>query len=555
MQQSSYHENILFAIAESAEQLLRVDHWQTALDDILNLLGRSLFVERITIIQQVDVVEQTPVFSFIQQWTAAGSAKSLHEPRFQRFLFPKDTCPRWYQILISERGIVAGNTRDFLQAEQEYIRGLNIQSVAIAPVYVQGHFWGAISFAHLSKAHAWTEVELRALQSITAVLAAAIERDQTFAALKASENRFQLASKATDDLIYERDIQANSIRWNLDQLSDSKTIPRINLQQSWWQDAIHGDDRPRVVEAFTQAITCQQASLSIEYRLQAADQTQAAPSSFLTMLDRAYFVYQDNQLTRVIGCLQDITSLKQEQIKLAQSNDRLRHLASRLQEVREEERVMLARELHDQFAQVLTALKMDIAWFEQRLPKLPEPIGTDLAERAQAIKSIIDDTMNRVRTIATELRPTALDELGLGAAIEGQLADFADRVDCHYSTQCNVGELHIPKTIEVAVFRIFQEALTNIARHADATQILAQLYVENQQLCLLVQDNGRGIKSEQRQKKTLGLVSMIERAENLNGQADIHHYGLNDSHLGAVVDVQTKRLYNQGTRVFVSIPL
>src|SRR5579862_1608069 len=193
----------------------------------------------------------------------------------------------------------------------------------------------------------------------------------------------------------------------------------------------------------------------------------------------------------------------------------LRALAARLQHVREEERLFVAQEIHDELGQVCTALKMDLALIGSKATKKQ----TQLQAKVTTASQLVDDMTVTLRRIASELRPRALDDLGLQAALELQAQEFESRtgIPCHLTLPEEPFALDPDKSI--AIFRIFQESLTNVARHANATHVEASLTWESEHLVFQVQDNGKGFNLEETAaRKSLGLLGMQERALVLNGE-------------------------------------
>lgn len=209
------------------------------------------------------------------------------------------------------------------------------------------------------------------------------------------------------------------------------------------------------------------------------------------------------------GIQRDVTDrhLANEQIRASRAE--LRALASRLQKVREEERTGIAREIHDELGQALTGLKLDIAWMKHRLPRDHEVMA-----QCMSIIQRIDQTLTVVRRIATELRPSVLDQLGLAAALEWQGQEFASRTGIEVDMDISVDGTAIPDDLGSSVFRILQESLTNVARHAFAKRVHITLAQAPEVLTLEVTDDGVGIRQEQREQKSmsLGLIGMRERA-------------------------------------------
>jgi signal transduction histidine kinase len=194
--------------------------------------------------------------------------------------------------------------------------------------------------------------------------------------------------------------------------------------------------------------------------------------------------------------------------------EQLRDLTSYLQTAREEERAYIAREIHDEFGQSLTALKMDLAWLTKRLPA-DRPL---LAEKASTMSGLIDSTIQTVRRVATQLRPGLLDDLGLTAAIEWQAQELAERTGINCELYLGDEDIVLDRDLATAVFRIFQETLTNVARHAEATEVQVELEEGPDELVLIVRDNGKGITPGQvSDPHSLGLIGMRERARSWDG--------------------------------------
>lgn len=201
--------------------------------------------------------------------------------------------------------------------------------------------------------------------------------------------------------------------------------------------------------------------------------------------------------------------------KLRQSHQQLRALTAHLQRVREEERTRIAREVHDELGQALTGLKLDVSWLAGQLPRK----SRSLLERARSMASQIDATIQTVRRIATELRPGILDDLGLAAAVEWQANEFQNRTGIPCEVRTDIRDDHRGPECNTAVFRIFQELLTNIARHARARRVAVQLMESDGRIILEVRDDGRGITDEELSSPlSVGLLGMRERAELLGGE-------------------------------------
>jgi PAS domain S-box-containing protein len=285
---------------------------------------------------------------------------------------------------------------------------------------------------------------------------------------------------------------------------------------SLWFDVVHPEDKRRV-----QTVTSQVARtghFDYEYRIIRPD------GSIRWVRDRARLVTDNfrNPL-RLDGIASDITDLKKAEGQLLESRERLRTFARQLDEAVEEERTHIARELHDELGQALTGMKMDLAWMRRRLDdKSALRDANILHKKIAGTGDLIDATIAVVRRIATRLRPTLLDNLGLTAAIEEYVGQFVERTGVKCELMLN-SEVTLDKSHASGVFRIFQEAMTNIARHSGADRAAVSLRFDDQKLMLEVADNGRGIEEDTAAiKQTLGVLGMRERAQLMGGTLTVH---------------------------------
>jgi two-component system sensor histidine kinase UhpB len=231
-------------------------------------------------------------------------------------------------------------------------------------------------------------------------------------------------------------------------------------------------------------------------------------------------VYDDRRwITGHLGIQRDITDRHLAAAEVSRSREDLRVLAAHLETVREEERTRIARELHDELGQAVTALKLDLAWLEHRLPRHS---SNELGTRTHDLLGRLDDMMVSVRRIITELRPSVLDELGLADAIEWQAQEFATRTGLTLALNVEIEGGVVPDPVASAVFRMLQEALNNAARHAGARHVAVSLRQDPRSLALDVIDDGRGItESELRGRRSLGLLGLRERAIACGGTVEI----------------------------------
>ena len=215
--------------------------------------------------------------------------------------------------------------------------------------------------------------------------------------------------------------------------------------------------------------------------------------------------------------------LEESERQLKESYGKVRQLAAHIQSVREEERTSIAREIHDELGQLLTVLKMDLAFFQKKVEQYSlQKTYKEAIQDIQSMSNVIDTTIKSVRKIATELRPEILDELGLRDAIEWEIQMFQNRsgIKCKFET--NISDLNLDRERSTALFRILQEALTNVARHSGALAVDIMLELQNHDLILQVTDNGKGITDRKSSgEKSLGILGMRERALLIGGEFTI----------------------------------
>ena len=230
----------------------------------------------------------------------------------------------------------------------------------------------------------------------------------------------------------------------------------------------------------------------------------------------------DREPLYIEGSVIDVTERKKSEEALKRSEGQLRELAARNQQVREEERMNVARDIHDELGQSLTLLRIDLAWLAGRLASsLDEEVRKPLEEKIGSMEQMIHWTLRTVRRILSTLRPPLLDEYGLKEAIEFHIQDFSKRVAIRYELDASPLTT-LPQMAATAVFRIFQEILTNIARHANASRIKVHLSESDSQFLMKVQDNGCGITLEKlTHSRNFGLLGMHERALAIGGEIEM----------------------------------
>lgn len=321
------------------------------------------------------------------------------------------------------------------------------------------------------------------------------------------------------------DVVANALEWSEETYRIFGLAPGSPLTYESFLSQVHPDDLESVDRAWRAAVHGE--PYDIKHRI-------LVNGLVRWVRERAELEFgQDGSLVRGVGTTQDITELKQQEEDLLRSRQMLRELAAHHERIREEERARIAREIHDELGQYLTALRMDTALLRIRFGK----DNPALDQQVTAMTRNIDTTIGAVRDIAAALRPGALD-MGLVSAAEWLLGGFEERTGILCNLEAQREDLGLDDQRATAAFRILQECLTNIARHAEASQVDVYIGRMSDALRMRIDDNGRGFDpAVVRQRKTFGLMGMRERALMFGGELHI------DSTMG------------EGTIVNVSIPL
>ena len=278
---------------------------------------------------------------------------------------------------------------------------------------------------------------------------------------------------------------------------------------------IHPDDRPAVQQAFETILQSPYRSESVQFRFRHSDGSwRHAESAATNCLHIA-------GLDGIVVNIRDITPRKIFEEQLRASRDQLRQLAAGIESTREEERLRISREIHDELGQVLSALKLDLEGLAfQRRPRDARS-RNDLSERIAGLVRNIDISINTVRRIAAELRPSILNDLGLSAALKWQIQEFESRTGIPCRWQGLREGLRLGAETSLAVFRIFQETLTNVVRHADAHTVSIRVTTKGGWLTLRVADDGKGLDPKYlSDSQSLGLLGMRERALLLGGRVE-----------------------------------
>lgn len=406
--------------------------------------------------------------------------------------------------------------------------------------------WEVVESAELKEAKAQInrlneELELRVAERTRELVEAnenlrreIAERRRAEEVLRQSESDLAEAQRVARLGNWGFDIATNTVRWSeqLYRIFDvEKKASGVTYEN--FLSRVHPDDRARVLEVNAKARSHGEP-FEVEYRIT----TRGGELKHIREVGYARSG-GGGTVAGLFGTAQEVTDRKRAEERLERSNEELRALSGRLHSVREEEGIRIAREIHDELGSVAASFRWELEGIEELVSEVTDLSQlSGLRRRIGGLIGLADTIMNSIGRIASELRPIALDELGLGEAIEWHARQFQDRTGIIVTCGCLPEDHILDGKQSNAVFRIFQEALTNILRHAQATRVEIGLRREGDEIVLVIRDNGRGIdEQEKRARSSLGLLGMHERAHSI----------------GATVSIEGAK--GQGTLITLRVPV
>ena len=361
------------------------------------------------------------------------------------------------------------------------------------------------------------------------------ESKQAEKKLKESEIQLAEAQRLAHVGSFDWDLRTNTVTWS-DELYRIFGFQRGEIDVAHEaMSFIHYEDRDLVQRTVNNSVKNREP-YSFYYRVLRLDGDERIVHS------RGYVVNdEDGDPIRVFGSTQDVTELKRAEEKLKATSEQLRALSASVQSTSEEAATRIAREIHDELGDALTCLKLDLELI--RREEFSDTSGADvsrLREKTEAMIQVIDQTLDTVRRISSELRPSVLDDIGLVAAMRWQVRQFEAQAGIVCRCDFHLEDVSLDEQQSTAIFRVFQEALTNVLRHSQATVVNITLEKDEEELVLTIQDNGRGITTDEKSNPlSLGLLRMRERVNLIGGT--IHFKGVEEKGTEITVRVSTSR--------------
>jgi len=397
-------------------------------------------------------------------------------------------------------------------------------SIMFAPIYYLGEVYGLLSVQSY-KSHCYEKTDLDLLKTLADSVAPALHRIQAENTLRMSEEKYRFLVENQTDLIIRADTKSR-FQYVSPSYCEMFGKKEEELLGQTFISLVHKRGQEVAAKViknlYHPPYTCY-----IEQQALTKDGWRWLAWAIRSILDKK------NNMRAIVGVGRDITDRKRVDEALRNSQQQLRNLTAHLHSAREEERARIARAIHDELGQTLTALKMDLSWLSKRFPKDQK----SFLEKTESMSKLVDMTVKTMRRISTELRPGILDDLGLISAIEWQTEEFQKHTGIKVEIKLDK-EIVVSKALSTTIFRILQEALTNVARHSKAKKVKVSFIKKKNDLVLKIDDNGVGITKKQiHDSKSLGLIGMRERVYPYNGNVEI------------------KGMKGKGTTVTVSIPI
>lgn len=494
------YERLLSRISEMVVSEFDIEDFITP---VLLVIGETLGLCRSCIFKYN---KQTDTMDIAQEWCSKdvnSLKKKLQKVDCSKIQF-------WMETL--KKGEIH-NYSDINDIPDKSVRKLlcpkNVLSILAIPLFMGDKFDGFMGFNDCGKQREWTEQDVEFLWSISRIIVSVTERKQIEEKLK--QTRLLLRSS----LESPKDIVIVSIDKNYGHLYFNEAH-KLTMKNAYNMEVEIGMN---ILECITVKKDRNNAKKNFDMALSGKSivTTQKFGGINKAIYENSYNPIKNdkNEVVGVTLFARDITQRIQAEEELKDSLEQLHQLSKYVDKVREEERITIARELHDDLGQALTAVKIDLGIIRQAVH------DDELKRRISKTHALVGDTIKTVQRITFQLRPKIIDDLGLLAGIEWYTSEFSERNEIEINLDLDE-EINVSPDISIVIFRIMQESLTNVVRHSRATQVTIQLYKKDNSCNFILSDNGVGISDIQLLSKTsFGIIGMRERAKSVGGMLDI----------------------------------
>lgn len=367
----------------------------------------------------------------------------------------------------------------------------------------------------------WKIEEIDFLDSVSKQVSIALEklrlleeRKQAVDELKKSEERLRLSLQASKQGLYDFNFQSQQVIVNDEYAVMLEFDPKTFSEKfDSWIERLHPDEKDIAIKSYTEYLS----GITDEYKSEFRQRTKNGSWKWILSIGKIVEYNLEGNPVRMIGTFTDISEHINHLNEIEESRKQLRALTKRIEKLREEERTNISREIHDVLGQTLTAIKIDLVSMIKSSAR-----SKSYRSKISDVVKLVEDSIDTVRKISSELRPGILDQLGLLPSIEWQLMEFRKRTNLKTELEITDESISLSKEKAVPVFRVFQEILTNIIRHAEATEVKVKIYREAESIIVCVEDNGKGIdKRSLYDPNSIGLLGMRERIESIGGSLKI----------------------------------
>lgn len=339
-------------------------------------------------------------------------------------------------------------------------------------------------------------------------------------ALDVSEERWRFALEGSGDGLWDWNVKTGEVFYSRQwKAMLGYEDHELGNTLDTWKSVVHPDDMEITLESLNLMLNGEVEVYEAEHRLKCKD------GSYIWVSDmgKAISRDKDGKPLRCLGTHRDITRRKEYEESIDSSRKQLKSFAAHLQDVREEERIMLAREIHDELGQILVAIKIDLGMLMQKVNTIPSVIeNTEIKSSFDRLLELVNNTIKTSRKIMTDLRPEVLHTLGFVEAVRLYIRNFEGRFKIRCSFNTNASDLTLSLQQSLALYRILQEALSNVARHSRATRVEIELDVQPEHISLQIRDNGIGMEVNKMGRiDSYGLIGMRERVSLLEGTLQI----------------------------------